>query len=66
VRQSFIHALWLERKQGYTREEYTVPAQIFDKPNPALKSEPFLTREFFDQLSDQVWDVFDKEIANLG
>ncbi len=65
VRQSFIHALWLERKQGYTREEYTVPAQIFDKPNLALKGEVFLTREFFDRLSDQVWEIFDKEIADL-
>ena len=65
VRQSFIHALWLERKQGYTREEYSLPTQIFEKPNPALKKKHFLTREFFDQLSDKVWDVFDIEIDAL-
>ncbi len=65
VRQSFIHALWLERKQGYTREEYSLPTQIFEKPNPALKKEHFLTREFFEQLSDQVWEIFEKEINTL-
>lgn len=63
VRRSFIRALWLERKQGYTRDDYTLPDQVFDNPNPALKAEPFVTREFFAQLSERVWHVFDQEIA---
>ncbi len=65
VRQSFIYALWLEQKQGYTKEEYTLPGEIFDKPNPALKIEPFITREFFAELSEKVWAKFDQEIAEL-
>lgn len=63
VRESFIYALWLERKQGYTREEYTLPSQVFDDPNPVLKPGPFISREFFSQLSERVWEVFDQEIA---
>ncbi len=65
VRRAFIRALWLERKQGYTRADYTLPAEVFDRPNPALEIEPFITREFFGELSEQVWAVFDREIADL-
>ena len=65
VRRTFIRALWLERKQGYERADYSLPAQVFDVPNPALKSVPFVTREFFSALSERVWAVFDKEIAAL-
>ena len=67
VRRAFIRALWLERKQGYVREDYTLPSQVFDRPNPALKlsSPPFITRQFFDELSRRVWAVFDKETAQL-
>ena len=67
VRRAFIRALWLERKQGYRREDYTLPSQVFDRPNPALKlsSPPFVTRQFFDELSRRVWAVFDPEIAAL-
>ena len=65
VRRAFARALWLERKQGYEREDYTLPAQVFDRPNPTLTCEPFLTREFFAELSDKVWAVFDKEIDAL-
>ena len=65
IRHSFIHGLWLERKQGYTKDEYTLPGQIFDNPNPALKIEPFVTKEFFAELSDKVWARFDEEIAEL-
>ena len=65
VRRAFIRALWLERKQGYERADYTLPAEVFDRPNPALEIEPFITREFFGSLSEQVWAVFDREIADL-
>ncbi len=65
VRRSFIRALWLERKQGYTPEEYTLPAQVMDDPNPALKAEHFVTREFLQELGQGVWQEFDREIATL-
>ncbi len=65
VRRAFIRALWLERKQGYERADYTLPAEVFDRPNPMLEIEPFITREFFGSLSERVWAVFDREIADL-
>lgn len=65
VRRAFLRALWLERKQGFEREEYTLPSQVFDRPNPALKTEAFITRDFFKQLSERVWERFDAELATL-
>ena len=65
VRRAFIRALWLERKQGYERADYTLPAEVFDRPNTALEIKPFITREFFGSLSEQVWAVFDREIDDL-
>ncbi|MBI2832903.1 MAG: aldehyde:ferredoxin oxidoreductase [Acidobacteria bacterium] len=65
VRRAFIRALWLERKQGYERADYTLPSEVFDRPNTTLGIGPFVTREFFSELSDRVWSVFDPEIAAL-
>lgn len=65
VRRSFIRGMWLERKQGYVRDDYTLPQQVFDNPNDAIKLDHFVTREFFDELSEKVWSVFDKEIDAL-
>ena len=65
VRRAYLRGLWLERRQGYRREDYTLPDAVFDDPNPALERQPFLTREFFAELSDRVWVVFDAEIEKL-
>ena len=62
VRRSFIRGLWLERKQGYEHSDYTLPSEVFDRPNTKLGLLPFVTREFFATLSDRVWSVFDLEI----
>ena len=66
VRRAFVRALWLERKQGYDRSDYTMPSEVFDRPNPNLGVPPFVTREFFSQLSDRVWAVFDREIDEMA
>ena len=65
TRRAFIRALWLERKQGYDRADYTLPDEVFERPNPALTRGPFITRAFFEELSARVWAVFDAEIAAL-
>ena len=65
-RRSFVRALWLERKQGYDRSDCTLPSDVFDRPNPNLGIPPFVTREFFAELSDRVWAVFDKEIEEIA
>ena len=43
-----------------------MPSEVFDRPNPKLGIPPFVTREFFSQLSDRVWAVFDREIDEMG
>ncbi len=66
VRRAYIRGLWLERKQGFERSDYTLPSEVFDRPNDKLGLGPFITREFFSALSERVWAVFDKEIAAIG
>jgi aldehyde:ferredoxin oxidoreductase len=54
----------MERKQGFERSEYTLPSEVFDRPNSKLGlGAQFVTREFFSALSEKVWSVFDQEIA---
>ncbi len=65
VRRAFLRGIKLEQRQGYGPDEYTLPSQVFDSPNPVLKAEPFLTREFFNNLSAQVWARFAPELAAL-
>jgi aldehyde:ferredoxin oxidoreductase len=65
VKRAFIRALWLERKQGFERNDYTLPSQVLDRHNEAIDATPFVTREFFAALSDRVWEVFDREIERL-
>ena len=65
VRRMFMRGLWLERKQGFERSDYTLPSEVFDRPNDKLGLGPFITREFFSKLSEQVWSVFDKEVAAI-
>jgi aldehyde:ferredoxin oxidoreductase len=67
VRRAYIRGLWLERKQGFERPDYTLPSEIFDRPNSNLGlGGPFITREFFSSLSEQLWSVFDQEIYAIS
>jgi aldehyde:ferredoxin oxidoreductase len=66
VRRAFLRGLALERRQGYTKEEYTLPAEVFDRPNANIKLPATIaTPEFFAELSRRVWEVFDRELEEL-
>jgi aldehyde:ferredoxin oxidoreductase len=65
VRRAYLRGLAIERKQGYEDSEYTLPDQVFEQPNPNVQTESFVTREFFAELQDKVWAVFNKEIEAL-
>ncbi len=65
TRRAYLRGLALERKQGYEDSDYTLPAQVFENPNPNLKTPNFITPEFFRELKTKVWAVFDKELAAL-
>lgn len=63
VRRAFFRALWLERKQGYERADYSLPAEVFNRRNTEFGGA--LTRDFFSRLSERMWSVFDPEIAGF-
>lgn len=66
VRRAFLRGLALELRQGYTKEEYALPAEVFERPNPHLKLPGTVaTREFFDELSRRVWAAFEPELEGL-
>jgi hypothetical protein len=56
----------LEQKQGYSDAEYTLPAQVFESPNPNVGTANFVTPEFFSELKSRVWAVFRPEMERLG
>jgi aldehyde:ferredoxin oxidoreductase len=65
VRRAFLRGLALELRQGYSKEEYALPAEVFEDPNPHIKLPRIATHEFFGELSKRVWAVFEPELAGL-
>jgi aldehyde:ferredoxin oxidoreductase len=65
VRRAFLRGLALERRQGYTKAEYTLPAEVFESPNPHIKLPRIATREFFAELERRVWEIFDPELEEF-
>lgn len=65
VRRAFLRGLALELRQGYSKEEFTLPAEVFDDPNPHIKLPNISSREFFAELSARVWAVFEPELEGL-
>jgi len=66
VRRAFLRGLALEARQGYDDTDYTLPAQVFEDPNPGLGTPSFITPEFFGQLKARVWEVFRPEMEALS
>lgn len=65
VRKAFLRGLALELRQGYSKDEFCLPAEIFDNPNPHIKLPRIATHEFFDALSKRVWKIFEPEMEDL-
>ena len=63
VRRSFMLAMSLEFRQGYTKEEFCLPAEVHENPNPNINLPNITNPEFMAELSEKVWAVFDKEIV---
>lgn len=65
VRRAFLRGLALELRQGYTKGEFCLPAEVFEDPNPNIRL-PNITRpEFIAQLEKRVWEVFEPELTGL-
>lgn len=66
VRRAFLRGLALELRQGYTKEEYTLPAEVFERPNGNIRLPPTVASpQFFAELSRRVWEVFEPELQGL-
>jgi aldehyde:ferredoxin oxidoreductase len=65
VRRSFLRGMALELRQGYTREEFCLPAEVADNPNPHIKLPNITNPEFIAALQERVWAVFEPELQGI-
>ncbi len=65
VRRAFLRGLALELRQGYTKAEYCLPAEVSEDPNPHIKLPNLGRPEFTGPLEKRVWAVFEPELAGL-
>ncbi len=65
VHRSFLRGLALEFRQGYTKEEFSIPAETYEDPNPNIKLPNITNREFLDELDKRVWEIFEPEIKGI-
>lgn len=65
VRRAYLRGLALELRQGFSDDEFTLPSQVFDDPNPNVKLPHFVTRDYFSALKTRVWEVFTPEMEGL-
>jgi aldehyde:ferredoxin oxidoreductase len=66
VRRIYLRGLALELRQGYSDAEYTLPPQVFQDPNPAVRLPAFTTPDYIRALKQRVWAAFGPELADLG
>ncbi len=65
VRRSFLLGLALEFRQGYTKAEFCLPAEVTKNPNPHIKLPNISNPEFMAELAEKVWAVFDREMDGI-
>jgi aldehyde:ferredoxin oxidoreductase len=65
VRRAFLRGLALELRQGYEKDEYTLPAEVWERPNPNIKLPNITTQDFIAELQKRVWAVFLPEMEGL-
>lgn len=65
VRRAFLRGLALELRQGYSKAEYALPAEVFENPNPNIKLPRITTPEFIAELEKRIWAVFEPRLKGL-
>ena len=65
VRRAFLRGLALELRQGYEKDEYTLPAEVWERPNPNIKLPNITSQDFIAELQKRVWEVFEPEMEGL-
>ena len=65
VRRAFLRGLALELRQGYTKAEFCLPAEVFENPNQNIKLPNITSPEFIEKLEKRVWEIFEPELEGL-
>ena len=65
VHRAFLRGLALEFRQGYTKEEFSIPAEVYENPNPNIALPNITDKDFLDRLAERVWDIFEPEIERI-
>lgn len=65
VRRAFLRGLALELRQGYTKAEYRLPAEVSENPNPHIKLPNITSPEFIEKLEKRVWEIFEPELEGI-
>jgi aldehyde:ferredoxin oxidoreductase len=65
VRRAFLRGLALELRQGYEKDEYTLPSEVWERPNPNIKLPNITSPEFIAELQKRVWEIFLPEMEGL-
>ena len=65
VRRAFLRGLALELRQGYTKAEFCLPAEVIEDPNPNIKLPSITSPEFIEKLEQRVWEIFEPELKGI-
>jgi aldehyde:ferredoxin oxidoreductase len=66
IRRSYLRGYLLEKKIGYTNEEYDVPGRVYESVNENVKMPSFVTRSFMDELKERVTRNWDELVKREG
>lgn len=66
VRRAFLLGLALEFQQGYTKEEFCLPAEVTENPNLNINLPNITNPEFMAELTEKIWKVFDEELEGMS
>ncbi|SHI74553.1 aldehyde:ferredoxin oxidoreductase [Malonomonas rubra DSM 5091] len=65
VRRAFLRGMALEFRQGYSKDEFRIPAEVYKNPNPNVKLPNITSPEFLTKLEERVWEIFEPELEGL-
>lgn len=65
VRRAFLRGMALEFRQGYGKDEFRIPAEVYKNPNPNIKLPDITNPEFLKKLEARVWEIFEPELEGL-
>lgn len=65
VERAFLRGLALELRQGYTKAEFCLPAEVAESPNHNIRLPDISSADFFAKLAKRVWAIFDAKLEGL-